>query len=284
MKAIILTYAPVSKEEAELLKSTNVYKIACNNYCAELKPNVRLCADNIVQKCLDCDTCDVISCNYDLDRERVINGCTLPNRHSSLLNCIDYLYLKGYTEVLLVATNPEGTATHKINYNGVNDMKDCLYLYKYSKEGCFDIPYKSVKEFLMQNLTDEEKLLGMTEPRPKTLIEKTAFTDACQYEVHTEGYNNKSIENGNVIGSILPFEAKQQILNGESEITYNGLVIRKLTALVPEKVKEEAKEEKINPDDMTYQELSAYVKERNIKSKSNKKADLIEAIKDSING
>lgn len=243
MKAIVLTYAPVTKEETELLKNTDVYKIACNTYCAELKPNIRLTADNIVDNCLDCDTCPVITCNYDLEREGVINGCTLPNRHSSLMYCIDYLYLKGYTEVLLVATNPEGTATHKINYDGVNDMKDCLYLYKYSKEGCFDIPYKSVKEFLMERLTDEEKLLGMTEPRPKTLIEKTAFTDAVQYEVHTEGYDNKSIENGNLIGNILPSEIKQQILNGESEITYNGLVIKRLTQVKPVEVKEEKIEE-----------------------------------------
>lgn len=246
MKAIILTYANLTDEEKELLTNTDVYKIACNNYCAELKPNVRLCADDIVDKCLECDSCPVITCNYDLEREGVINGCYLPNRHSSLLYCIDYLYLQGYTEVLLVATNPEGTATHEINKKGVNDMKDCLYLYKYTKEGCFDIPTISIKEFLsMQNLTDEEKLLGFKEPRPKTLIQKTAFTDACQYEVHTEGYDNKSIESGNLIGDILPSEIKQLILNGESEITYNGLVIKRLTQVTPKK--EEVNEEVEEP-------------------------------------
>jgi len=242
MKAIVLTYAKLTKEEEKLLKDTDVFKIACNNYCSELKPNVRLCADNIVDRCLECDTCPVISCNYDLEREGVINGSYLPNRHSSLLYCIDYLYLQGYTQVLLVATNPEGTATHKINYEGVNSMKDCLYLYKFSKEGCFDIPHKTVKEFLMQSLTDEEKLLGFTEPRPKTLIEKTAFTDACQYEVHTEGYSNKSIENGNLIASILPSEEKQKILNGEFEIVYNGLVIKRLTQVAPKGVNEQKEE------------------------------------------
>ena len=249
MKAIILTYARITDEEKELLTNTDVYKIACNNYCAELKPNIRLCADDIVSKCVECDSCPVISCNFDLEREGVINGSYLPNRHSTLLYCIDYLYLKGYTEVLLVATNPEGTATHKINLNGVNNMKDCLYLYKYSKEGCFDIPHKSVKEFLMQNLTDEEKLLGFKEPRPKTLIEKTVFTDACQYEVCTEGYNNKSIENGNIIAAILPTDEKQKLLNGESEITYNGLIIKRLTQVTPKKeeVKEEVEEEVEEP-------------------------------------
>lgn len=243
MKAIVLTHATVNEEETELLKNTDVFKIACNNYCAELKPNIRLCADNIVDKCLECDTCPVISCNYDLEREGVINGCYLPNKHSSLLYCIDWLYLQGYTEVLLVATNPVGTNTYKINLDGVNFMKDCLYLYKYSKEGCFDIPQMSIKEFLEMNLTDEEKLLGFKEPRPRTMIEKTVFTDACQYEVHTEGYNNKSIENGNMIAAILPVEEKQRILNGEFEIVYNGLVIKRITQIVPTEKVEEPKEE-----------------------------------------
>lgn len=279
MKAIVLTYAKLNKEEKELLKNTEIFKIACNTYCAELKPNIRLCADKIVDKCLECDTCPVISCNYDLEKERVINGSYLPNRHSSLLYCIDYLYLKGYSDVLLIATNPVGTNTYKINLEGTDFMKDCFNLYQYSEEGTFNVPVKTVKEFLM--LTEEEKLLGMTEPREKTFIEKTAFTESCQYEVHSEGANNVSVENGRLIGSILPTEEKQRILNGESEIVYNGLVIRKLTALVPQK---EVKEDVLDVDAMTYQELAAYAKEHSIKSRSNKKADLIEAIKDSING
>ena len=107
MKAIILTYAPITKKEAELLKNTDVFKIATNFSASELKPNVRLTADDIVQKCLDCDNCEVVSLNYDLEKPRVINGCYLPKRHSSLLSCVDYLYLKGFTSVLLVASNPD---------------------------------------------------------------------------------------------------------------------------------------------------------------------------------
>ena len=226
---------------------------------------------------------EAIYVNYDLNKERVINGSYLPSRHSSLLNCIDYLYLKGYTDVLLIATNPPGTNTYKINLQGTDFMKDCFNLYKYSEEGTFNLPVKTVKEFLM--LTDEEKLLGYTEPRERTFIEKTVFTDACKYEVHSEGKNNISIEDGRLIGSILPSEEKQKILNGESEIIYNGLVIRKITALAPKRANEEVKKEtKLDVDAMTYQELAAYVKEHSLKPKSNKKADLIEAIKDSING
>lgn len=95
-------------------------------------------------------------------------------------------------------------------------------------------------------LTDEEKLLGITEKSPKKMLEKTIFTDACRYEVHTEGKDNKSIEGGHIIDSLLPLSVKQRLLNGENEITYNGLVIKKLTELEPKKAekKEEPAEQK----------------------------------------
>lgn len=241
MKAIVLTYAPVNKTEAKLLKETDIFKIACNDYCADLKPNIRITADNIVQKCLECDSCDVVSINHDLEADRVINGCYLPKRHSSLLHAIDYLYLKGYTSVLLIASNPD-SPTCKINYEGVNNIKDCLNLYKYSKNGNFDIPYMNVKEFLM--LTEEEKLFGKKETPARKLFEKTLFTDAVMYEVEIEGKNNKSVESGFIISNILPLEMKQKLLAGEEEIKYDNLIIKKITQTTPKKeiVKEEKEE------------------------------------------
>lgn len=279
MKAIVLTYAELTKEEKRLLKNTDIYKIACNDYCAELKPNIRLCADNIVNKCLECDTCDVISINYDLEQKRVINGSTMPKRHSTLLHCIDWLYFQGYTDVLLVATNPIGKETYKINLEGVDNLKECLNLYKYNDEGTFNLPKMTIKEFIM--LTEEEKLLGMTEKSPKKMAEKVLFTEACRYEVHTEGKDNKSIEGGNIIKSILPPEQRERLSNGENEIVYNGLVIKKLTRLEPPKKAEVKKENKqtVDVSTMSYQELLEYVKKNNIETKTNKKADLIKAIK-----
>lgn len=278
-KAIVLTYADVNKEEKKLLQNTDIFKIATNFSAVELKPNLRLCADNIVDKCLECDTCGVVSINYDLDKDRVINGCTMPKRHSSLLHCIDYLYFQGYTDVLLVATNPTGTETYKRNFEGINLMKECLNLYKYKDEGNFEIPTISIKEFIM--LTDEEKLLGITEKSPKKMLEKTIFTDACRYEVHTEGKENKSIEGGHLIDSLLPFDEKQRLLNGENEIVYNGLVIKKLTVLEPKLVNDnkEHSQNTVDVSKMSYQELIEYCKKNGIKAKTNKKADLIKAIK-----
>lgn len=239
MKAIILTYAGVNKEEKELLKNTDIFKIACNNYCAELKPNIRLCADDIVDKCLECDICPVVSLNYDLEKPRVINACKMPKRHSSLLSCIDYLILNGYETILLVASNPE-SATCKINYEGINNLKGYIQLYKYSENGNFDIPYKSIKDFIM--LTDEEKLLGITEKSPKKLMEATIFTDGCQFEVWTKGKENKSIETGLLIKNVLPMDIREKFLSGETELEYNGMCFKMITEFKTKEVKEEVKE------------------------------------------
>ncbi|MCQ2957306.1 MAG: hypothetical protein MJ180_00215 [Candidatus Gastranaerophilales bacterium] len=282
-KAIILTYADITEEEKELLKNTDVFKIACNNYCAELKPNIRLCADDIVDKCLNCDSCPVISINYDRDKKGVIDGHYLPNRNSSLILCLDYLIYKRYDSVLLVANNQMSNnrdiKADFQNYNRkcVNELKPYINMYKYSENGVFDIPHLKIKEFLtmkeeLMPITDEEKLLGATAPRKKTLLEIHAFNENCRYEVWTEGKNNKSIESGLVIGSILPPEKKHLILNGETELNYNGLCVKMLTEL------REKKEEK-DIEKMSYKEMLAYCKENNIKLSSTKKDDVIKAIK-----
>ena len=241
MKAIVLTYAPVTKKEQKLLKNTDIFKIACNYYCADLKPDIRLCADDIVDKCLKCDNCPVISVNYDLDKKRVINGCHLPKRHTTLVSCVDYLYLKGYTSILLVATNPV-SATHKLNIEGINSIKDCIYLYKYTKDGNLDIPYKSIGDFIMQ--TEEDKLLGLEEKPEKVMFKKIIFTDAFLFEVSTEGYNNKSVENGALIDRILPVEQKQKLLEGIEEINYNGTIIKRITGVKPKEILKQVQNDK----------------------------------------
>lgn len=240
MKAIVLTYAPITEEEKELLKGTDIYKIACNNYCADLKPDIRLTADDIVDKCLAADNCEVVSLNFDLGKDRVINACYLPKRHSSLLSCIDYLSLKGFNQILLVASNPP-SATEKINFEGVNILNEYLYLYKYTENGNFNIPYKSIKDFIM--LTDEEKIFGVVETPQKKYFASTVFTDACEYEVSTVGKDNKSIESGLLVANLLPFEEKQKFINGETEIIYNDIKIKRLTELLP--VVEPEKQEEI---------------------------------------
>lgn len=252
-KAVILTYAKISDEEKELLKNSKVFKIACNNYCADLKPNIRLCADDIVQKCLDCDTCPVISLNYSWGKDkRIIEAGHLPKRHSSLISCIDWLIINKFTHILLVANNLQATGRdikedmQKINREGVNNLKKYLYLYKYSNEGVFDIPQKSVKEFLMEEiLTDEEMILGCEEPE-KRLLDATVLTDACLYEIHTEELDNVSVENGELVNTILSIEDRTRLMKGELQIESNGLIIKRITKLKADEVEETDEDEEEN--------------------------------------
>lgn len=275
MKAIVLTYAPITKKETELLKKTDIFKIACNTYRAELKPNIRLTADDIVDKCLECDTCPVISLNYDIGKENVINGSHLPKRHTSLVSCCDYLITQRFTDILLVATNTvaNGKDINKsfqnINRKGINSLKDYARIYKYSDNAIFDVPTITIEGFL--TMTDENLILGTTEEQPENkLLKGLAFSDAYLYKVQTKGLDNPSIETGEILNALLPNSKKKEILSGKVTIEYNGLIITRITGVEPEK-KEETPQ-------MTYTEMKNYVKKNNIPVVSYKKEDLIEAI------
>ena len=261
-KAIVLTYAPVTDEEKQLLKNTDIFKIATNFSAVKLNPDIRLTADNIVDKCLECDDIPVVSLNYDLHKERVLSAINYPKRHSSLLSCIDYLFFHGYNAILLVASNPD-SATSIINYKGIEYMKEYLYLFKYTEDGNMNIPHLTVKDFIM--LTDDEKILGITETEPKKMFTKTLFTDACQYEVFVEGKDNKSIESGILIGTILPREFKQRLINGEIEFVCNGLTIRRITNLTP------VTEKKVEPK-LEEEPIEKVIEKKVIKTPAKKKA------------
>ena len=287
MKAIILTYAPITSEEENLLKETSVYKIACNTYRAEVKPDVRLTSDNIVNKCLECDLCPVISINYDLEKERVINGCHYPDMNSSLLNCACYLVLNGYTSILLVANNLKTNRKdislefQELNRKGINKLKEFACFYKYSDIGVFDIPTKTIKDFIMD---DESLILGVTVENKTVRILKTlAFSEDFKYEIKTIGKNNASIEGGNLIANILPLNKKEEILNGEEVITYNDLEIRRLTK-IPSFESSVNNEPKIDVDNMSYNEMQKFVSKHSLQVESYTKESLKKAIKDYING
>ena len=86
----------------------------------------------------------------------------------------------------------------------------------------------------MERLTVEDKIMGRTEPLPKTDLELKAFTPATKYEVYAEGNDNKKVVDGAFIDKILSMETKTLITNGEVEVKANGLVIKRLETVVEE--------------------------------------------------
>lgn len=80
----------------------------------------------------------------------------------------------------------------------------------------------------MERLTVEDKIMGRTEPLPKTDLELKAFTAETKYKVNSIGKDNPSIMVGSFVDRILPLEIKRQIKNGEIVVEYNGLRIERI--------------------------------------------------------
>lgn len=86
----------------------------------------------------------------------------------------------------------------------------------------------------MEKLTVEDRIMGRTEPLPKTDLELKAFTAETKYKVNSIGIDNPSIMVGSFVDRILPLEIKRQIKNGEVVVEYNGLRIERLETVVEE--------------------------------------------------
>ena len=80
----------------------------------------------------------------------------------------------------------------------------------------------------MERLTVEDKIMGRTEPLPKTDLELKAFTAETKYKVNSIGKDNPSIMVGSFVDRILPLEIKRQIINGKIVVEYNGLRIERI--------------------------------------------------------
>lgn len=80
----------------------------------------------------------------------------------------------------------------------------------------------------MARLTDEDKLLGRTEPKPLTLLEKTVFSEKTLYKVGNAEGTNTSIENGETVASILPYNLKREVCSGVLKVEYNGIVFERI--------------------------------------------------------
>ena len=282
MKAIVLTYAPVTKEEEELLKNTDIFKVACNWHSENLKPDVRITLDRdeTIKKSLDVGNQPVLSLQFDYDHPRVKRIYNLPKRLSSLISCCDYLISRGYNQILLVATNTVtnqkaiSSGFQKINLDGIDSVKDYAHIYKYRDDAVFNLNTRTIEEFL--TMTDENLILGTTEETSENpLLKGLVFTEAYLFKVQTIGLNNASIESGKLLAGLLPADKQQEIINGAVTIEYNGLEITRITGV--EEPKEEPKQEKA-PKKMSWFEMKKYVKDNNIPVVSYKKEDLEKAI------
>ena len=85
----------------------------------------------------------------------------------------------------------------------------------------------------MEKLTVEDRIMGRTEPLPKTDLQLKAFTAETKYKVNSIGKDNPSIMVGSFVDRILPIKIKEQIKNGEIVVEYNGLRIERIVGEEP---------------------------------------------------
>lgn len=80
----------------------------------------------------------------------------------------------------------------------------------------------------MEKLTVEDRIMGRTEPLPKTDLQLKAFTDETKYKVNVVGKDNQSIMTGSMLKNMLPLSHRDLIHNGELVIEYNNMRIERI--------------------------------------------------------
>lgn len=74
-------------------------------------------------------------------------------------------------------------------------------------------------EKIEKPLTDEDRLMGKTEPEYYTVTELNAFTNKVVYEVTNLELNNKpTLVYGNMIDSFVDEQARRDLEKGENEV------------------------------------------------------------------
>lgn len=156
MDAIILTPTIISNEEKQLIDDFNGLKIAINK--APYKADYRLLIDlyyldEILKEFPEPIISRSITPMKLMDKPRV-TFMPLFIWHGSITSAIHLAILKYAKDILLIGDN----SVHSDNFkNGVKDGVNYLRkynpvnIYKYTKEGNFNLPYMSIREFINDN-------------------------------------------------------------------------------------------------------------------------------------
>ena len=148
MKSIILTYAPVSDYEKELLQKTNIFKLALNQHAKEYLPNARIIADYTLRSIVSRFGEKIISVrDKSLPESDKIEYFRGKFKGSTIVAAIDYLISKQYDEILIIGNNQVNNLKFRNEVNvEVSKLKESVKIYQYS-DGNFDLPIKSISEF-----------------------------------------------------------------------------------------------------------------------------------------
>lgn len=147
-RAIVLTYASVDETERNILKNTNIFKIALNGHAEEFNPDIRICSDYILKNLLQNFSQKIVSIR-EIPRtktNRVINP-KIEFKGATIISALEYLIMNSYTEILIIGDN-------KVNHmefqnlikTETDKLKTQAKIYQYT-DGNFNLPVKSIAEF-----------------------------------------------------------------------------------------------------------------------------------------
>lgn len=147
-RAIVLTYASVNETEKDILKHTNIFKIAINQHAEEFNPDVRICSDYILKNLLQNFSQKTVSIREipRIKNERVITP-KIEFKGATIISALEYLIMNSYNEILIIGDN-------KVNHEEfqnlvsteIDKLKSRAKIYQYTK-GNFNLPVKSITEF-----------------------------------------------------------------------------------------------------------------------------------------
>ena len=148
MKAIILTQAPIKECEQNLLRNTNIFKLALNHHAEEFSPDVRIISDYILPNICRKFPHKVVSVR---DRFRYITSrveyFNVEFKGATIISAIEYLIFKKYDEILIIGDNTvHGEEFIALVKREVDKLKDKAKIYQYTT-GNFNLPVMSITEF-----------------------------------------------------------------------------------------------------------------------------------------
>ena len=148
MKAIILTYAPITDFERNILKKTDIFKLALNQHAEELEPDMRIITDYVLPKILSKFSQKVVSLREKLRyySERV-EYFDAEFKGTTISAAIEYLMYKNFDEILIVGDNNVHSDEFKNLVNqSIESISNKPKIYQYSK-GNFNLPILKISDF-----------------------------------------------------------------------------------------------------------------------------------------
>lgn len=154
MKAIILTGIPIITRHKNLIKNTNVFKLALNGYSEELSPDVRFISDYVLDYIYENFPEPIVTVRDFPEKKylRVIKA-GVEFKGATIISSCEWLYNNNYNNILIVGDNTVHNKTHQNNVRqGIKELSKLhpdLNIFQF-KKGNFNLPVKSINKFIQE--------------------------------------------------------------------------------------------------------------------------------------